>query len=55
MTKTDIVLRTMTKISNMVLYMKSKNIKSEKCSEKNAEIYLRENNNYFDKIIVKKL
>lgn len=35
-------------------YMKSKNIKFEKCSEKDDAIYLRKNNNYFDKIIAKK-
>ena len=34
--------------------MKSKNIKFEKCSEKDDAIYLRKNNNYFDKIIAKK-
>ena len=36
------------KISDMVPYLKNKNIKFEYCSELNAETYLKENNNYFN-------
>ncbi len=41
-------LRPMMKISEMVPYLKEKNIKFEKMSEKDAEKYLRENNNYYN-------
>lgn len=43
-----IVLRPMMKINDMVAYLKNKNIKFECCGEKDAEIYLRENNNYYN-------
>ncbi len=43
-----LMLRPMMKISDMVSYLKNKNIKFEYCSEKAAESYLRENNNYFN-------
>ena len=42
------VLRPMMKISEMVPYLKNKNIKFEECSEEEAEKYLRENNNYYN-------
>lgn len=42
------VLRPMIKITDMVPYLKNKNIKFESCSEQDAEIYLRENNNYYN-------
>lgn len=41
-------LRQMMKISEMVPYLKLKNIKFEECSEEAAEKYLRENNNYYN-------
>ena len=41
-------LRQMMKISEMVPYLKLKNIKFEECSEEDAEKYLRENNNYYN-------
>lgn len=44
----EISLRQMMKISEMVPYLKEKNIKFEKCIEKDAEKYLRENNNYYN-------
>ena len=40
-----LMLRPMMKISDMVPYLKNKNIKFECCLEHDAEIYLRENNN----------
>ena len=43
-----IELRPMMKISEMVAYLKEKNIKFIECSEVDAEKYLRENNNYFN-------
>lgn len=43
----------MTKISDMVPYLKNKNIKFEYCTEKDAEIYLKENNNYYNIISYK--
>lgn len=43
-----IELRPMMKISEMVIYLKEKNIKFIECSEVDAENYLRENNNYFN-------
>ena len=46
MNNKNLVLKPMMSIVDMVPYMKSKNIKFEKCSEKNAEIYLRDNNYY---------
>lgn len=42
------VLRPMMKISEMVPYLKNKNIKFAECSEGEAEKYLRENNNYYN-------
>ncbi len=42
------ILRPMMKITEMVPYLKEKNIKFEKCKEKDAELYLRENNNYYN-------
>ena len=41
-------LRPMMKISELVPYLKEKNIKFEKCSECEAEKYLKENNNYYN-------
>ena len=41
-------LRPMLKISEMVPYLKEKNIKFEECNEQDAEQYLRESNNYFN-------
>ena len=41
-------LRPMMKISELVPYLKEKNIKFQKCSECEAEKYLRENNNYYN-------
>lgn len=42
------ILRPMMKISDMVPYLKNKNIKFINCSEEEAEEYLRENNNYYN-------
>ena len=42
------ILRSMMKISDMVPYLKNKNIKFINCSEEEAEEYLRENNNYYN-------
>ena len=47
-TETNQYLRPMMKISEMVPYLKEKNIKFEKMSEKDAEKYLRYNNNYYN-------
>lgn len=41
-------LRPMLKISEMVPYLKNKNIKFELVSEYDAEKYLKENNNYYN-------
>lgn len=41
-------LRPMMKINELVPYLKRKNIKFEKISEKDAEEYLRNNNNYYN-------
>ena len=41
-------LRPMMKISEMVPYLKTKNIKFELISEDKAEQYLRDNNNYYN-------
>lgn len=41
-------LRAMMKISDMVPYLKKKNIKFHHCTEENARIYLQENNNYYN-------
>jgi hypothetical protein len=46
--KTEVRLRPMMKISEMVPYLKLKNIKFCECSEIDAENYLRENNNYYN-------
>lgn len=43
-----IELRPMMKITEMVPYLKAKNIKFIECSEDNAERYLKENNNYYN-------
>lgn len=43
-----LTLRSMMKISDMVPYLKNKNVKFECCLEKDAEIYLKENNNYYN-------
>ena len=43
----------MMKISDMVLYLKNKNIKFNYCSEQDAEIYLKENNNYYNVLLIK--
>ena len=43
-----LTLRPMMKISDMVSYLKNKNIKFECCSEQDAETYLKENNNYYN-------
>lgn len=43
-----LLLRPMMKISDMVSYLKNKNIKFECCSEQAAETYLKENNNYYN-------
>ena len=48
MNNKNLMLRPMMAISDMASYMKSKNIKFEKCSDKEAEVYLRENNNYYN-------
>lgn len=41
-------LRPMLKISEMIAYLKTKNIKFELISEEDAEKYLRDNNNYYN-------
>lgn len=41
-------LKPMMKISDMVPYLKNKNVKFVSCSEIDAEKYLRENNNYYN-------
>lgn len=41
-------LRPMMKVSEMVEYLKLKNIKFDKMSEEKAEKYLRDNNNYYN-------
>lgn len=46
--KTEISLRPMMKISEMVPYLKEKNIKFEIMPELEAEKYLRNNNNYYN-------
>lgn len=46
--ETNQYLRPMMKISEMVPYLKEENIKFEKMSEKDAEKYLRYNNNYYN-------
>lgn len=48
MNNKTLVLRPMMKISDMVPYLKNKNIKFEYCLEQDAEIYLKENNNYYN-------
>ena len=44
----NIKLRTIMKISEMIPYLKTKNIKFELISEEDAERYLRDNNNYYN-------
>ena len=46
-------LRPMMKVSEMVDYLKTKNIKFELITEENAEKYLRDNNNYYNLITYK--
>lgn len=46
--ETNQYLRPMMKISEMVPYLKEKNIKFEKISEKDAKEYLKNNNNYYN-------
>jgi len=46
--KTGVYLRPMMKISEMIPYLKEKNIKFEIMSELEAENYLRYNNNYYN-------
>ena len=46
--KNKIQLRPMMKISDMVPYLKTKNIKFELITEEAAEKYLRDNNNYYN-------
>ena len=46
--ETNQYLRPMMKISEMVPYLKEKNIKFEKISENDAEEYLKNNNNYYN-------
>lgn len=41
-------LKPMLKITEMIPYLKEKNIKFIKCDEEKSEKYLRENNNYFN-------
>lgn len=48
MLEKDIELRPMMKIADMVPYLKNKNIKFECCSEQDAKMYLKENNNYYN-------
>lgn len=48
MNNKTLILRPMMKISDMVPYLKNRNIKFECCSEQDAEIYLKENNNYYN-------
>lgn len=48
MNNKTLILRPMMKISDMVPYLKNKNIKFECCREQDAEIYLKENNNYYN-------
>ena len=43
-----IELRPMMKISEMVVYLKNKNIKFDFFTEEKAEKYLRDNNNYYN-------
>ena len=44
----QVPLKPMMKISEMVPYLKKKNIKFELISEEKAEKYLRDNNNYYN-------
>lgn len=44
----EITLRPMMKVSEMIPYLKEKNIKFEKCIEDDAEKYLKGNNNYYN-------
>ena len=44
----NIKLKSMMKISEMISYLKTKNIKFELISEEKAEKYLRDNNNYYN-------
>lgn len=46
--KNLIFLRPMMNISEMVLYLKQKNIKFDLISEEDAEAYLKYNNNYYN-------
>ena len=44
----QVILRPMINVSNMVSYLKNKNIKFKLISETDAEDYLRKNNNYYN-------
>ena len=46
--KNETRLKQMMKISDLIPYLKYKNVKFEFISEKDAETYLRENNNYYN-------
>ncbi len=46
--RSEIYLRPMMQISDMIPYLKEKNIKFEKYNEIDAEKYLKENNNYYN-------
>lgn len=48
MIKKYIELSPMLKVSDMVPYLKTKNIKFKCCSEEDAKIHLKENNNYYN-------
>lgn len=47
-TENKVTLRPMMKISEMIPYLKEKNIKFDEYTEADAEKYLKENNNYFN-------
>lgn len=46
-------LRPMMNVSDMIPYLKNKNIKFKYCLEEEAEKYLKENNNYYNVTIYK--
>lgn len=48
MIKDEKILKPMLKVSEMVNYLKQKNIKFDKITEEEAEIYLKDNNNYYN-------
>lgn len=53
MNNKTLILKPMMKISDMVPYLKNKNIKFEHCSERDAETYLKGNNNYYNVVSYK--